>query len=89
METDERTETTFKDMSTQTDMTFGEIVQLEEIKNKYDNKEELTRELAIAKITSSNESVKKYTGLPFKKILDGVFGKCIVIKKLLKIFVNL
>ena len=54
-----------------------------------DNKEELTRELAIAKITSSNESVKKYTGLPFKKILDGVFGKCIVIKKLLKIFVNL
>ena len=42
-------------MSTQTDMTFGELVQLEEIKNKYDNKEELTRELAIAKVTSSNE----------------------------------
>ena len=76
-------------MSTQTDMTFGEIVQLEEIKNKYDNKEELTRELAIAKVTSSNESVKKYTGLPSKKILDGVFDKCIAIKKLLKIFVNL
>uniref|UniRef100_A0A8W8JCJ8 Uncharacterized protein n=1 Tax=Magallana gigas TaxID=29159 RepID=A0A8W8JCJ8_MAGGI len=66
------------DMSTQTDLT-GEGIELlqrqtREMKAKLSDKEALLRDCFLENVIKSDVSVKHYTGLPSKPILDGLFS---------------
>lgn len=66
------------DMSTQTDLT-GEGIELlqrqtREMKAKLSDKEALLRDCFLENVIKSDVTVKHYTGLPSKPILDGLFS---------------
>ncbi|XP_062587939.1 THAP domain-containing protein 11-like [Saccostrea cucullata] len=66
------------EMSTQTDLT-GEDIELlrrqtTEMKAKLADKETLIRDCFLENVVKSDQSVKHYTGLPSKPILDGLFS---------------
>lgn len=66
------------DMSTQKDLT-GEGIKLlqrqtREMKAKLSDKEALLRDCFLENVIKSDVSVKHYTGLPSKPILDGLFS---------------
>ena len=63
-----------KDSSTQTDLTMTDLESLEQQKIRMDNPEKLLRDLVVQKITKDDTSVHQYTGIPSKKMLNGIFG---------------
>uniref|UniRef100_A0A8W8LPM1 Uncharacterized protein n=1 Tax=Magallana gigas TaxID=29159 RepID=A0A8W8LPM1_MAGGI len=50
---------------------MAEMTELRNIKEKSQNPDAVLRELYICKVTANEKSVKKYTGLPMKSMLDG------------------
>jgi hypothetical protein len=63
-----------KDMGVQTTMTYADIEDLEKRVKSLDDADKMSRDLFVAKVTKDDKSIQKYTGLPSKQILGGVFG---------------
>lgn len=50
------------------------MTELLNIKEKSQNPDAVLRELYICKVTANEKSVKNYTGLPIKSMLEGIYG---------------
>lgn len=62
----------------QTDLGMAEMTELLNIKEKSQNPDAVLRELFTNKVTANDKSVKKYTGLPSKSMLNGLYGKFVL-----------
>lgn len=62
----------------QTDLGMAEMTELLNIKEKTQNPDAVLRELFTNKVTANDKSVKKYTGLPSKSMLNGLYGKFVL-----------
>lgn len=63
-----------RDIGIQTTLTTADIKVLEEKSTKLEDPEKLMRELFVNKVVKDDKNVQMYTGLPSKKILNGVYG---------------
>ncbi|XP_056021427.1 uncharacterized protein LOC130054751 [Ostrea edulis] len=63
-----------REIGIQTSMTSADIDRLEKKGKRLDNPDQLMRELFVTKVTKNDKSVQKYTGLPSKQSLGGLFG---------------
>lgn len=72
---DNRTPLETVEIGIHTDVGMAEMTELINIKEKSQNPDAVFRELFTNKVTANDESVKKYTGLPSKSMLDGLYGK--------------
>lgn len=83
---DNRTPLETVEIGIQTDVGMAEMTELINIKEKSQNPDAVLRELFTNKVTANDESVKKYTGLPSKSMLDGLYdvlakaSPCLVVK---------
>lgn len=58
-------------------MRMTEMTELLNIKEKSQNPNVVLREL-FYEVTTNDKSVKKFTGLPSKSMLDGLYGKFVL-----------
>ncbi|XP_056002983.1 uncharacterized protein LOC130049438 [Ostrea edulis] len=59
--------------STQTDLKMTDIGAMEQRVKELDDPDKLLRDLFEEKVTKDDSSIRHYTGIPSKKILDGAF----------------
>ena len=59
----------------QTDTGMEEMAEFMELKKRFENPNAIMRDLFIEKVTASDKSVKQYTGVPSKSMLNGLYGK--------------
>lgn len=83
---DNRTPLETVEIGIHTDVGMAEMTELINIKEKSQNPDAVFRELFTNKVTANDEIVKKYTGLPSKSMLDGLYdvlakaSPCLVVK---------
>ena len=63
------------DRGMQTDIGMEEMAEFMELKKRFENPNAIMRDLFIEKVTASDKSVKQYTGVPSKSMLNGLYGK--------------
>ena len=68
----------YKDQACQTTLTVEEIDRLYRLE---ENKNILLRDALVDIVTKDDTRVKKYTGVPSKSQLDGMFGKFYMLAK--------
>ena len=61
------------------DITFIGMEEFEKFREKLANKDNLSRDLFIWKITDSDKSVQQYTDILTKAVLDGLFGNLLFV----------
>lgn len=68
----------FVDEGTQTDISLEDMQKaehtLKNMQEKMEKRDDLLRDSFVQKVTESDESVRQYTGVPSKEVLNGLFG---------------
>ncbi|XP_069116882.1 uncharacterized protein [Argopecten irradians] len=59
---------------TQTSLTMKDLEQLEGLQQKFEDPDKLMRDLFIEKVTKDDQSIRKYTGIPTERMLEGFFN---------------
>lgn len=66
------------ELGIQTDLGMAEMTELLNIKEKSQNPDAVLRKLITNRVTANDKSVKKYTGLPSKSMLNVLHGKFVL-----------